>query len=455
MTSPQCCIVKQQIEGVLSHLEHFLPLTNCHTVDYFTKSLYEQLVPKQIQEEVKGIGCKNALNDIFNDKINERTPYLNEFLVKCKRFSLYNLKNVCLDINQFREVLSRFGCSKIEGLKLEVFMNPKKSHEVEILSAVAAALREIKKTTHVIDIGDGKGYLSSMLALHHKIPVLGIDSSFINTTSAVKRVEKLGKIWHGLVKDSKRSVLTKKEEKLNLNSDLYKQVTQFVSKETDLKQLADDVFMENCDKLSLVGLHTCGNLAPASIRIFKDNAYVKTICNVSCCYHLITERDLGFPMSDFLSKKGFRLSFNTRMLSAQSVDRLLHKKEHPNNTIFYRAVFQELLVKHCGTFPERNVGRFKKECVSFADYARKAVNRIEADVDLEDFEGFFEEYAHRQTEMNFFIMLRSMLAPAIETVILLDRLLYMYEQGIENSFLVRLFDPIISPRCYGLVAFKE
>lgn len=42
-------------------------------------------------------------------------------------------------------------------------------------------------------------------------------------------------------------------------------------------------------ELGLVGLHTCGNLASSSIRLFLSNPEVNFLCNVGCCYHLIEE----------------------------------------------------------------------------------------------------------------------------------------------------------------------
>lgn len=43
----------------------------------------------------------------------------------------------------------------------------------------------------VVDAGDGKGYLSSRLALEYGHTVLGIDSNIINTANAMERSRKL------------------------------------------------------------------------------------------------------------------------------------------------------------------------------------------------------------------------------------------------------------------------
>ena len=75
----------------------------------------------------------------------------------------------------------------------------------------------------MIDIGSGRGYLSSQLSLMYSLQVLGIDSSSVNTESAQQRTQKLEKHWNGLVriaegKPSKKE-LKKKEKKSRLKEE--------------------------------------------------------------------------------------------------------------------------------------------------------------------------------------------------------------------------------------------
>lgn len=44
-----------------------------------------------------------------------------------------------------------------------------------------------------------------------------------------------------------------------------------------------------CNGLFLVGLHTCGDLAPMALRIFVSEPSVKVVCIVGCCYHLVSQ----------------------------------------------------------------------------------------------------------------------------------------------------------------------
>ncbi|XP_019866285.2 probable methyltransferase-like protein 25 [Aethina tumida] len=452
--------LRHNIESLVAFLEPFLAFSNCHMVDYFSQNSYIRFIPKEIRQEIESVGQEQTVNLLFNNDL-EKLPHLNKYVQTCNKFRTKNLTELCIDIGQLNKKLDEFGGNNVESLKLDIFMTSKKSHEVEILSNVAAAVRSIAKTSHTIDIGDGKGYLSSMLALHYKIPVLGIDASEINTNSAVKRVDKLAKVWNSV---------TSGEKTRSTSKDLYKQITKFVDENVNFKDLIEHIFLEEPNGIGLVGLHTCGNLATASLKIFNSSSHIRTICNVGCCYHFITEEfdedsnifhknkinDYGFPLSTFLKEKRFKLGRNARMVAAQSVDRIFYYKELPSSSIFYRALLEIMMKTMHPNIKLKDVGRFRKPAVDFLDYYKKALKRLNLEIDMEDkvINDFFDTHKHRVHELNVFYLIRCMLAPVIENLILLDRLLYLLESGHSKSFLVQLFDPVVSPRCYGIIAIK-
>ncbi|KAI4458702.1 cgi-41 methyltransferase [Holotrichia oblita] len=454
------------MENLMGILKQYSPIINAHMVDYFTKDSYENCVPSEIKNEIDKIGYDNAVDYILNKEFNEDMRNLNNFIETVTKYTLRNRIDVCLNVDQLKRNFVELGCKNVSGLHLNVFMKPKKSHEVEILSEIAASLKTIGNISHLVDIGDGKGYLSSLLSLHYKIPVLGIDAAAINTIGAIKRVEKLGKYWHGIVGTNK-SVLSKSETKYeNAYNLLYKQITQYITEETDLKELVQNIFVEQISYIGIVGLHTCGNLAPASLKIYASNDDVKILCNVSCCYHLLSEKSLdtdcetniGFPMSQFLLEKQFYLGRNARMLSAHSTDRIFDKKELPNRNIFYRAVFEVFLSQYFPNLNTKEVGRFRGSNIEFKVYARKALKRLNIDdseFSDEDLNKCYTSLINKEKQLYTFTLLRCLLAPLIESLILLDRLIYLYENGFGNSYLVQLFDPVVSPRCYGIISYKE
>ena len=274
----------------------------------------------------------------------------------------------------------------------------------------------------------------------------------------------------------------------------YKTTTHFITGQTNFVELIHEHFPDINHSLSsicLTGLHTCGNLAPSCLRIFTDNHQISTICNVGCCYNLLNERfksphdtevwkarlepdadpdrgiyaylegidnEVGFPMSQHLTDQGFSLGRNARMLSVQSIHRFVDEKEFPLDNLFYRAVLEVLIVRKWPELKERiRVGRIKK-CQSFVEFVRKcAVKNSHLDVAAvtdDELVGIFKEFSVEAGFMVLFQLMRISIAHVIESVILIDRLLYLKEINRFEATLVRLFDPVVSPRCYGIVSLK-
>lgn len=82
-------------------------------------------------------------------------------------------------------------------------MNSKKFHEVQSMSEVVSHLAQHCGVTQVIDVGSGKGYLSSSLSLRYGLQVYGIDSSSTNTHGAQERNRKLKKFSRAYQKRNK------------------------------------------------------------------------------------------------------------------------------------------------------------------------------------------------------------------------------------------------------------
>ena len=197
-----------------------------------------------------------------------------------------------------------------------------------------------------MDLGSGKGYLSQCLALQYGLKVVGVDSSNDNAQYAARRNERLLKVWAGLVRKSQRDdanssssfpeknitctsghlksqpsgtvplaqkrhtciytdnaqIVKSQESHTHANSanpTSFVPVTRFVDQSFvangDLTRLFDELESSSdkvnttCNGMFIVGLHTCGDLAPTALRIFENEPSVKLICIVGCCYHLVTQ----------------------------------------------------------------------------------------------------------------------------------------------------------------------
>lgn len=363
----------------------------------------------------------------------------------------------------------------------------------------------------VVDAGDGKGYLSTRLSIEHDIKVLGIDCNPTNTIGALVRSDKLGRFWDGVKTHTKKKQRQQSSEQSNeqnaaiLLKQNYRNATHYITPHLNFAQLFIENFgltSNDAPSLCLSGLHTCGDLAPTCLKVFTENERISAVCNIGCCYHKITEAfnrynqhdynpvqrvkklpsgcpmkiaecheattaGYGFPLSHYLIENETAVGRTARMLACNSIHRLVEKKEAPSRHLFFRALLEILIQRRCPEYLDRTeVGRLK-QCHSFPEYVRGTNKRnpwLQFDVeDVSDDEllQLHNEFRMHEAQLDVYHLMRVSLATITESILMLDRLLYLKE--IEQSgqlpigsvsYLVRFFDPVISPRCYGLVAMK-
>ncbi|RZF40861.1 hypothetical protein LSTR_LSTR003371 [Laodelphax striatellus] len=491
--------VKHSLLEITDYIKPFLPILESHMVNFFTYDLWNKNVPGTIKDEVDKYNL--IVNAFFEDpKSSINGGELQRFIETSRKY-LPSALGVCLHEKEVYDLFRDWNFPRANTLLDNSFMSFKKSHEVEVMSNIITYLSEGFGCSHILDVGGGKGYLGSVLALEHKLKVLSIDSSSSNTHAAGKRAQKMEKYWQGIrkrietgysrkgkhwkAKPSGNEVTVspvssfntenkdyKKEPAVNFD-DLYKNETMFVNPDTDVVGILREKFgEEDADvSIALVGLHTCGNLGPSSIELFLKMNSVRLLLNVGCCYHLLTDKldgehgkevpsDLcsnsaGFPMSQLLYSRGFRLTYNARAVAAQSVDRIMEEKVLPSANLFYRALLEVLLVEKFKIEEIFKIGSIK--CDSFPEYARKALKKFELQDEVTDheLEELFDKYKQHWSKLQIYFMMRVTLAPIVEAICLLDRLQYLQEQGIKDAYLIRLFDPVKSPRCYGILAVRE
>ncbi|KFZ64273.1 Methyltransferase-like 25, partial [Antrostomus carolinensis] len=522
-------------------------------------------------------------DDTFSDVFCENSKKLinvHLFALAAKYYSLSNL-GVCTPLEDILEAL-RGGNQGTTDIKTDKFMNNKKSHEVQVMSELVDKIANYCGIKQVIDIGSGKGYLSSFLSMQYNLKVYGIDSSSSNTNGACERNRKLKKHWRAYQNQGRANLKSQRLEKANhrpveseikcktinekpLNNDsslqsqdqvtievlvpscgfteiatsetsrqtevdlvartqshgsklseevlpilnvlpadavevfsstqcisgelckeekaqrkmaslkakaskssesnLHFPLTSCITAETELSDIVTD--LEDC---MMVGLHTCGDLAANTLRIFTAKPEIKAVCSVGCCYHLLSEQFenqedcpeevWGFPMCQYLKDKGWHCGRNARMSACLALERVAVGQVLPTESLFYRAVLQVIIEEMYGvTKSDRHVGKTFSKSSSFIDYVRKSLKKLELDdAKLPDscIMDYYEKYKHRMNELEAFNMLKVVLAPCIEVLILLDRLCYLKEQdNIAWSGLVKLFDPVKSPRCCAVIALKK
>uniref|UniRef100_A0A8D0S7J5 Methyltransferase domain-containing protein n=1 Tax=Sus scrofa TaxID=9823 RepID=A0A8D0S7J5_PIG len=591
--TPDLPTLRAKLHGVLRFLREALPISNAHTVDFYTESVWEQLVdlpPETVLAvlrrsaaeaeaqpsaarplaEAQGGSDSTDFPKVFCET-SQKLVSVEAFALAAKCYSVQNL-GICTPLEQLLVALrgnqkQRTG----KNVKPDEFMNLKKSHEVQAMSELISSVADYYGVKQIIDLGSGKGYLSSFLSLKYGLKVYGIDSSNTNTHGAEERNRKLKKHWRVYHRRSKLDVSalalqTAKERKLqdeiecnayaegvgnsstanqekmstsdflpdfsgsvisnirkqmeNLHvhshreenlyfenafsvrdllpinaiestssqtpkrkmletnkerrkvtsksneSNVYSPLTSFITADSELHDIIKD--LEDC---LMVGLHTCGDLAPNTLRIFASKSEIKGVCSVGCCYHLLseefenphkecTQEKWGFPMCRSLKEGRWCCGRNARMSACLALERVAVGQGLPTESLFYRAVLQDIIKDCYGiTKCDRHVGKLYSKSSSFLDYVRKSLKKLgldESKLPEKVIMDYYEKYKPRMNELEAFNMLKVVLAPCIETLILLDRLCYLKEQeDIAWSALVKLFDPVKSPRCYALIALKK
>ncbi|XP_052742110.1 probable methyltransferase-like protein 25 isoform X2 [Bicyclus anynana] len=468
-----------QIDKAIAYLTPFLPLANCHMVEFFTDSHWDNLLPRKLRDYLDDCDFNNAVEMFWSSAEGNYMDHneLSKWVQETRSYCLSVDNEYCLSADELQERIKSWGADMVPEVQISEFMNSKKSYEVQVMSRAVASLCAASGATHCVEAGGGRGPLLLALSLAYRLPSLTIDCDPRTLASAHKRVTLVQKQWHAIAKRIKNGTAERIAEAID--TDLHRFAQSYITNDTDLLQIVREKFPEHSNddmKLLLTGLHTCGNLGPTSLRLFACSGHISALLNVPCCYHLLTEdvdemafdvfqRDygdgkwgMGFPMSERL--RGYNLGRNARMLAAQSIDRVVRHRQLPDRSLLYRAVLQVIIKKHLPNLPVTE-GRLKgisSKCQNFNDYFKMA----DAILKLGLYESLPENYLtdiHKNMDVQWkrivlFYFVRLCLAQVIESVILLDRLLYLCQNGFEKCYLVKLFDPVISPRCHSVVAVR-
>ncbi|RUS28324.1 methyltransferase domain-containing protein [Jimgerdemannia flammicorona] len=271
----------------------------------------------------------------------------------------------------------------------------------------------------------------------------------------------------------------------------------------------------------LCGLHACGDLSSHMIRLFLGSDDVRCLVNVGCCYHFLsegledegaTESRFAFPMSRHFQAAQFQMGGTARMLACQAPSRWSERQESTVVSFehhFFRALLQVGVGRRFPCFScgqscflsrsdmsvTRNVssphqyimvdkglatatnppilGRLnkKRDFTSFEVYCHAALRRLKLPLDsitAEEARRYEAEFRLRGGDRQIAIVwtLRVLLAPVLESVVLVDRWCAVregmqledaterLEAGRKGVWMWPLFDRVTSPRNVVIVAVK-
>lgn len=395
--------------------------------------------------------------DIWNKEI---LIYYPEILKAYKQEYLDTLAP--LELDDLWEIDARVNFKKIEGSNLHKLLQKTmsfneiiKSHDYTLLDLPSVAFTRVKEKKHheldnmvplidklnneknfnnVVDIGGGVGHLSRVLGQYFDIPSTCIDYNPDFLARGQKTID--------------RQNHPKKENIQFLEMDVKETPTEDFSKK--IERFDNDSFM--------VGLHSCG---PLSVKLLKTAAYhnLRGILNFGCCYFKCAA-DADTLISKFAQENPLHatqegLTLATRAHTYISKQDFLNKLQVKR----YRYGLHLLLYKELGVTEFISVGdsNLKDYWKGFGLYAvtkLKGLN-IEHKFSEEDLNKFYDSKLIQDEIKKMFLcnLIRWFFGRPIELYVLLDRAIYMQEQGYETS-LTQYFKEDVSPRNIGLLALK-
>ncbi len=295
--------------------------------------------------------------------------------------------------------------------RLEVGMTHKKRHETSIIKGFLAR----EDLSKIIDVGSGKGHMSKVL-------LYDTDGS----SECIDCDPKLQSSGAQLIKKQTPELATKISFR-----------EEFFTKDSVIK-----------DRSSLIlGLHCCGDLSVELIRSHITSC--EKLLNFGCCYHKSKE----FNLSGLALSSPIPFSFHALNLATRS-NRTL------NNTSFdrrqsvklYRYILHMILKDELNEeFKTLGNAHHSEYYSDFTAYCKKyAPQTKKLDVD-----SLHKKYLKSDRLKDYLVaeVIRSPLGRLVELYIILDRALFLKENGHDVK-VCSFFDPELSPRNIGIFSCK-
>eukprot|EP00731_Ephydatia_muelleri_P016965 Em0010g63a len=362
------------------------------------------------------------------------------------------------------------------GLGTRCGLTPKKAHEVCRLAGVVKCVCHKTACQAVIDIGSGLGYLGRCLALECGVTVVGVEAKHEFTETAQR-----------MMKDGRRKACNHPEcpgiamscchgdrlhplEHSSGNGPSNVSVSLCLDGTTQsceqMEELLHQIESEGVGvvKVGVVGLHCCGDLTPCTQELFLSHPSLRHLVLVGCCYHKMSQPPASgdhFPLSELL--KGLMqaqgqciVSTLALRLAAQETRERWRKQSDGNHSnhekqMAFRAI-AEAVVSDKGSSLNRKLIRQ----ANYSDIGcfAESLSILMKDPSLKDAlltyhstNGQFVAYVEP------FTALQTCVQGVIEGLIVLDRCVFLWEQGLQAE-MVPVFDEDISPRCIALLATR-
>ncbi|XP_028911817.1 protein RRNAD1 [Ornithorhynchus anatinus] len=338
-------------------------------------------------------------------------------------------------------------------------VRPKKQHEIHRLGQVVRRLSELTGCDQVVDVGSGQGHLSRYLACGLGLRVVAVEAEprLVDTAQRFDR-----ELLDTLEKEERRRSGAPKDSRPQAPRHVVGRVDPVAPWQDFPVALAGPE-----RRVLLAGLHACGDLSPSLLRLFAGSPGAAALVSVGCCYmRLSTETRSapdapsapGYPLSTWVrGLPGHELPYRSREAACHAQEghgRRLRRASPGLRVHCYRAALEpEIRRARPGLLRPGLQGIPRAHRLPFEEYASRGLQQVGLDPTTPLDKAAVGARLAQEPRVTAFVSLLQLLAPLAETLVLLDRVLFLQEQGCQAEVLP-LFCPELSPRNLVLVATK-
>ncbi|XP_013133338.1 PREDICTED: protein RRNAD1 isoform X2 [Papilio polytes] len=413
-------------------------LLNMYMLDFYVDHQWSTL-PASWNESLQTMDPEDLGTLLSGAPIKHMLPLSLLSLVKCA-----HTLSISRKMNYKTRIIEDFPHSevannpKLKNLFLK-HVKLKKRHEINLMAEIVNETAKLSNCGAVLDFGSGLGHLMRVLSYKYDLFTMGIESQSQLTEQA--RTFDL-ELEYTAKKHLSEELMSKLKRPTHINLTL-----------TSSEQLLQLPLTANITEYGLIGLHPCGDLGPLLLKHFINCEKVKFICIVGCCYMKLScdIEPYGYPMSEYVKNLGSKLTFTSREIACHAIETYaerLMKGEYEYLKIHaFRAALEKILVEHDPALKHSPVRSIKHSNTMTFDSA--ALSRLHVCLCAEAVSAG-HDCVSRWRHVVLLYSLRLLLAPAVETLVLLDRMLYVLEHGLQCE-IRPVFDPKISPRNHIII----
>ncbi|KAJ8678870.1 hypothetical protein QAD02_014657 [Eretmocerus hayati] len=474
-----CCGVQFTVDQIFGFLEIYGWILDAYVVDFFQEKLwhripkswrdfFDEITPEELGKWILKESTSNrvwplsllALQKFVNISELSR-DHRKPIEIKCSAKSLVASENKkdTLDDGKRKAVP---GNKRFSNL-FSKHVKKKKRYEIDVMSQITSKCGQEAECKGVVDIGAGMGHLARVLAYKYDMNVICVEQNQLLLEGARK--------WDEQLLASLKKHITDFDGRKPQHVSLQVGVSQSSRRQLSdqLTHMFNEKFDDSNEKYGygIIGLHPCGDLAAALLKMYASEDDVRFICTVGCCYMKLTLRDsdeIRFPMSDFLgAKRNYpALSYAALEVACHAVEKHCEKLKSKDfgdlKVHAYRAVLEYLLIEKNPSLRHAQLKNTKiGENTTFEEYCKSATVNLEIrdrPTDLDYKRADIKNFLSKWKRVLIFVSLRMAIAPLAESIVLFDRYLYLSELNLSPA-LKAVFDPRISPRNILLTSIKR